>query len=72
MGLYPHKFHFDTDIIIQFLSKKLRIVERPIPTFYGNEVSHVKVLSYGYNVLKSVVQYKLHQYGIIKVAKFKT
>ena len=69
-NLCSDKFHFDTDIIIQFLSKELRIAERPIPTFYGNEVSHVKVLSYGYNVLKSVVQYKLHKYGILKVAKF--
>jgi glycosyltransferase involved in cell wall biosynthesis len=31
-------FHFDTEIIIQLVLKKLRIVELPIPTFYGDEI----------------------------------
>src|SRR2546430_1050623 len=30
-------FPSDTEIIIQFVLKKLRIVELPIPTFYGDE-----------------------------------
>ena len=28
-------FHFDTEIIVQLVMKKLRIVELPIPTYYG-------------------------------------
>ena len=32
-------FDFDTDILIQYKLAKLRIVERPIPTFYGDEKS---------------------------------
>ncbi len=63
-------FHFDTEIIIQFVDKKLRIVELPIPTYYGGEVSYVNVLQYGFNVLKSVLQYRLHKAGIINYKKF--
>ena len=34
-------FHFDTDIIVQLHFAGLRIVEIPIPTFYGDEICHV-------------------------------
>lgn len=63
-------FHFDTEIIIQFKEAGIRIAELPIPTFYGDEISHVKVLKYGYNVIKSVLEYKLHKAGLIKSHKF--
>ena len=39
-------FHFDTEIIIQFVLKKMRIAELPIPTFYGDEICHVNGLKY--------------------------
>jgi len=63
-------FHFDTEIIIQFKIKGLRIIERPIPTYYGNERCHVNVVSYGLNVLKSLGQYWLHLRGIKNFDKF--
>lgn len=63
-------FHFDTDIIIQFKEAGFRIVERPIPTYYGDEISHVNVIKYGMNVLKSVVGYKLHKLGLVYLPKF--
>jgi len=63
-------FHFDTEIIIQFKIAGIRIKELPIPTYYGDEISHVKVLKYGFNVLKSVVEYKLFKAGLIKSKKF--
>ncbi|MFQ5507405.1 MAG: glycosyltransferase family 2 protein, partial [Planctomycetota bacterium] len=34
-------FHFDTEIIIQLIGRKQRIVEVPIPTYYGDEICHV-------------------------------
>ena len=43
-------FHFDTEIIIQFVLKKLRIAELPIPTFYGDEICHVNGLKYAWDV----------------------
>ena len=63
-------FHFDTEIIIQFKKAGIRIKDLPIPTFYGDEISRVKVIKYGFNVLKAVIEYRLHEAGIIKSHKF--
>ena len=52
-------FHFDTEIIIQFVLRKLRIAELPIPTFYGNEVCHVNGMKYAWDVFKSTVKARL-------------
>jgi len=52
-------FHFDTEIIIQLVLKKLRIVELPIPTFYGSEICYVNGLKYAWNVFKSTVRARL-------------
>ena len=63
-------YHFDTDIIIQFKIKGLRIAERPIPTYYGDERCYVNVYSYGLRVLGSVTEYWLWKQGWLKVPKF--
>ena len=52
-------FHFDTEIIIQFVLKNLRIVELAIPTFYGDEVCHVNGMRYAWDVFKSTVKARL-------------
>jgi glycosyltransferase involved in cell wall biosynthesis len=52
-------FHFDTEIIIQFVLRKLRIAELPIPTFYGDEVCHVNGIKYAWDVFKSTVKARL-------------
>src|SRR5207244_10626749 len=52
-------FHFDTEIIIQFVLKKLRIVELPIPTFYGDEICHVNGLKYAWQVVRSTIKGQL-------------
>jgi len=57
-------FHFDTEIIIQFHQHNLRIVEKPIPTFYGDEICYVNGMKYAFNILRAVFRYKLHQAGI--------
>ena len=51
-------FHFDTEIIIQMLKFKFIIKEIPIPTFYGDEVSHLKSIPYGINILISTIKYR--------------
>ena len=48
-------FHFDTEIIIQFLKRKFIIKEIPIPTHYGDEVSHLKSIPYGVNIVLSTI-----------------
>lgn len=57
-------FHFDTEIIIQLLAAHQRILEVPIPTFYGDEISHVDGLAYAYQVVRSTLAYWLHQKGV--------
>ena len=44
-------YHFDTEMVIEFLNNKFKILEIPQPTFYGNEESHLKSIPYGLNVL---------------------
>jgi len=63
-------FHFDTEIIIQFHQHKLRILERPIPTFYGSEICYVNGMKYAWNIVRSVVQYRLHLAGFRRYAKY--
>ena len=53
-----NNFHFDSEIIIQMLKSNLVIKEIAIPTFYGDEVSHLKSVPYGINVLMSTIKYK--------------
>ena len=49
-------YHFDTEIIIEFLKKKLNILEIHIPTHYGDEISHLKSIPYGFKVLISTLK----------------
>ncbi len=52
-------FHFDTEIIIQFVLRKLHIVELPIPTFYGDEVCHVNGLQYAWDIVMTTLKARL-------------
>lgn len=65
-----NNFHFDTEIIIQFRLKGLRILERPIPTYYGAEKSYVNIWEYGFNILGSLWAYYRHKKGWKKLDKF--
>jgi hypothetical protein len=57
-------FHFDTQIIIQFHAAGLRIVELPIPTYYGDEICHVNGMKYAVDVVASVLKYEAHELGL--------
>lgn len=63
-------FHFDTEIIAQFLLKKLRIAEVPIPTYYGEEICHVNGLKYAWDVIRTSVRVRLHQLNLLYDRKF--
>ena len=58
-------FHFDTEIIIQLLSGGMRIVELPIPTYYGGEICRVNGVGYAWNVVIAVVRSSLHRLGLL-------
>lgn len=64
------EWHFDTQIIIQFLARRFRIVERPIPTYYGSEICYVNGLAYAVHCAESVLRYRLHRWGWIREPLF--
>ncbi len=68
--LNSNDFHFDTDIIIQFLANNLKIVEISIPTHYGDEICHVNGMKYFWNCIKSVVKYRFYKIGIFYQPNF--
>ncbi len=63
--LNSNVFHFDTEIIIQFLRAQARIVEVPIPTFYGDEICRVNGLRYAWDVVNASTVALLQDYGLV-------
>lgn len=63
-------YHFDTEILVQFKLRGLRVAERPIPTHYGSERSYVNVWRYGADILYVMGEYLLHRKGVRRLAKF--
>jgi 2-polyprenyl-3-methyl-5-hydroxy-6-metoxy-1,4-benzoquinol methylase len=56
-------FDFDTEVIVQLIEADKRIVEVPIPTYYGDEISHVNGMKYAWDISRHVVRYRLHRMG---------
>ena len=56
-------FNFDTQIIIQLVHAGKRIVEVPIPTYYGDEICHVDGLKYAKDVAADTLRYRLAHVG---------
>ncbi|HEX3248793.1 MAG TPA: methyltransferase domain-containing protein [Pyrinomonadaceae bacterium] len=56
-----NEWHFDTDILIQFHEAGLRICERPIPTYYGDEICYVNGTVYAFNCIRSAMKYRMHK-----------
>ena len=50
-------FHFDTEIIIKLHHQGFRILEVPIPTFYGDEICRVNGLKYARAIVRAVRRY---------------
>ena len=50
-------FHFDTEIIIKLHHQNFRILEVPIPTFYGDEICYVNGLKYAKAIVRAVNRY---------------
>jgi len=56
-------FDFDTQIIIQLVDAGKRIVEVPIPTYYGDELCYVNGVKYAKDVSLGVLRYRLAKKG---------
>jgi glycosyltransferase involved in cell wall biosynthesis len=63
-------FHFDTEIIIQLAFAGQRIIEHPIPTYYGGEICRVNGLKYAYNVLRTSLQAYLQRFYLFYDRRF--
>ena len=68
--LNTNDFHFDTEIIIQLMLAKKKIVELPIPTYYGNEICRVNGMRYAFDVVKAVLLTRLQNLGILYCPNF--
>ena len=58
-------FNFDTQIIIQLVDAGKRIVEIPIPTYYGDEICYVNGMKYAKDVSVDVMRYRLAKMGFL-------
>jgi len=57
-------YDFDTGIILQMHEAGKRIVEIPIPTFYGDEISYVNGMRYAKDIVRDVLAYRAAKLGI--------
>jgi hypothetical protein len=55
-------FDFDLEMIVMAKVKGLKIAEVPIPTIYADELSHLKPVQYGFDVLSIIFDYKRGKY----------
>lgn len=56
---FTNTWHFDTQIILAMAERGMRIVERPIPTYYGDEICHVNGIPYALNCI--LTTYRFYQ-----------
>jgi len=68
--LNSNEFHFDSEIIVQLLNAKLRILELPIPTYYGDEICRVNGMKYAKDVMRVTLQNVAHNLGILYQRRF--
>jgi hypothetical protein len=50
-------WHFDTQIILEFLKRGYKIKEVPIPTYYGDEICYVNGIPYAWNCVRETLNY---------------
>lgn len=62
--LNSNDFHFDTEIIIQLMNSGARLIELPIPTYYGDEICRVNGMKYAKDVLWATLQNVAHRSGV--------
>jgi glycosyltransferase involved in cell wall biosynthesis len=53
LGRLTNSWHFDTQIILEFLRRGYAIAEVPIPTYYGDEICRVNGIAYAYQCVKA-------------------
>jgi glycosyltransferase involved in cell wall biosynthesis len=55
-------WHFDTQIILEFQKRGFRIVEVPIPTYYGDEICRVNGMTYALHCVLTSLKFALQRW----------
>jgi glycosyltransferase involved in cell wall biosynthesis len=58
-----NSFDFDLEVIACARARGLSVGEEPIPTHYGDEVSHLEPIAYGLRVLRVMWRYRRGRYA---------
>jgi 2-polyprenyl-3-methyl-5-hydroxy-6-metoxy-1,4-benzoquinol methylase len=56
-------FDFDTEIILELLAADKRILEVPIPTYYGDEICRVNGIAYAADIMIDTVRHRVGRSG---------
>jgi glycosyltransferase involved in cell wall biosynthesis len=56
-------FDFDLEVLAAARARGMRVGEAPIPTHYGDEISHLNVVTYGLRVLRVLWRYGRGHYA---------
>ena len=58
-----NSFDFDLEVIASARARGLEVGEAPVPTHYGDEISHLNPVTYGLRVLRVMWNYKRGRYA---------
>ena len=67
---YSDDFDFDTEIILGLHAAGKRIVEVPIPTYYGDEICRVNGVKYAKDVVFATLRNAAHRAGLLYQRRF--
>jgi glycosyltransferase involved in cell wall biosynthesis len=56
-------FDFDLEVIASARARGLSVAEAPVPTHYGDELSHLRPIPYGLRVLRVLWRFRRGHYG---------
>lgn len=63
---FTNNWHFDTQIILSLAEREKRIVELPIPTYYGDEICHVNGIPYAMHCITTSLNfYRNRKRGVL-------
>jgi len=58
---FTNNWHFDTQIILSLAERGFKIAERPIPTYYGDEICHVNGIPYAVHCVLTSLRFFLNK-----------
>lgn len=63
LSSYSDAFNFDTEIILGLHEQRKKIMEVPIPTYYGDEICYVNGMKYAKDVSMDVLRFRMRRMG---------